>query len=185
MLWGGGHIAHHVWRRVILPSDLARSFSTICAHYHYRVIHHAITYIYIYVRDLSPSGKGNSRLTKLLGRLSYEKIQRYNNSPLYVMQDGRHNGFPLKISLVISHPFSSGINIQGSIAYLPTFKFQKEEQMREKNLKRGTFLNFLYITIQRLLQKQEHMIKSFSFLLRKEELFLQKRNSWQVWHGLL
>ena len=65
-------------------------------------------------------------------------------------------------------------------AYLPTFKFQKEEQMREKNLKRGTFLNFLYITIQRLLQKQEHMIKSFSFLLRKEELFLQKRNSWQV-----
>ena len=65
-------------------------------------------------------------------------------------------------------------------AYLPTFKFQIEEQMREKNLKRGTFLNFLYITIQRLLQKQEHMIKSFSFLLRKEELFLQKRNSWQV-----
>ena len=52
--------------------------------------------------------------------------------------------------------------------------------MREKNLKRGPFLNFLYITIQRLLQKQEHMIKSFSFLLRKEELFLQKRNSWQV-----
>ena len=52
--------------------------------------------------------------------------------------------------------------------------------MREKNLKRRTFLNFLYITIQRLLQKQEHMIKSFSFLLRKEELFLQKRNSWQV-----
>ena len=67
-----------------------------------------------------------------------------------------------------------------TITYLPTFKFQKEEQMREKNLKRGTFLNFLYITIQRLLQKQEHMIKSFSFLLRKEELFLQKRNSWQV-----
>ena len=68
------------------------------------------------------------------------------------------------------------------MSYLPTFKFQKEEQMREKNLKRGTFLNFLYITIQRLLQKQEHMIKSFSFLLRKEELFLQKRNSWQVWN---
>ena len=65
-------------------------------------------------------------------------------------------------------------------SYLPTFKFQKEEQMREKKLKRGTFLNLLYITIQRLLQKQEHMIKSFSFLLRKEELFLQKRNSWQV-----
>ena len=74
------------------------------------------------------------------------------------------------------------IKIVNAISYLPTFKFQKEEQMREKNLKRGTFLNFLYITIQRLLQKQEHMIKSFSFLLRKEELFLQKRNSWQVCH---
>ena len=72
---------------------------------------------------------------------------------------------------------------RSKLAYLPTFKFQKEEQMREKNLKRGTFLNFLYITIQRLLQKQEHMIKSFSFLLRKEELFLQKRNSWQVCKG--
>ena len=31
--------------------------------------------------DLSPCGKGNSRL---LGRLSSEKIQRYNNSPPYV-----------------------------------------------------------------------------------------------------
>ena len=71
-------------------------------------------------------------------------------------------------------------NNKNTVTYLPTFKFQKEEQMRGKNLKRGTFLNFLYITIQRLLQKQEHMIKSFSFLLRKEELFLQKRNSWQV-----
>ena len=23
MLWGGGHIGHHAWRRVIVPSDLA------------------------------------------------------------------------------------------------------------------------------------------------------------------
>ena len=74
----------------------------------------------------------------------------------------------------------SAKNSSSLSSYLPTFKFQKEEQMREKKLKRGTFLNFLYITIQRLLQKQEHMIKSFSFLLRKEELLLQKRNSWQV-----
>ena len=49
--------------------------------------------------------------------------------------------------------------------------------MREKNLKRGTFLNFLYITIQRLLQKQEHMIKSFSFLLRKEEQLASMKKS--------
>ena len=37
------------------------------------------------MRDLSPSRKGNSRLTKLFDGLSYEKIQRYNNSPPYVM----------------------------------------------------------------------------------------------------
>ena len=35
-------------------------------------------------RDLSPCRKGNSRLMKLLGGLSYEKIRRYNNSPPYV-----------------------------------------------------------------------------------------------------
>ena len=37
------------------------------------------------MHDLSPSEKGNTRLMKLLGRLSYEKILRYNNSPPYVM----------------------------------------------------------------------------------------------------
>ena len=38
----------------------------------------------ICVCDLSPRGKGNSRLTKLFCRLSCEKIRRYNNSPPYV-----------------------------------------------------------------------------------------------------
>ena len=38
----------------------------------------------IYVRDLSPRGKGNSCLMKLFGWLSYQKIRRYNNSPPYV-----------------------------------------------------------------------------------------------------
>ena len=57
MLWGDGHIARHVWRRVIVPSDLVRSFGAIWAHYCYHVIHHAIAYI----RDLNPEGKGNSR----------------------------------------------------------------------------------------------------------------------------
>ena len=33
------------------------------------------------MHDLSPRGKGNSCLTKFLGRLNYEKIWRYNNSP--------------------------------------------------------------------------------------------------------
>ena len=44
-LWGSSHIDCHVWRRVIVPSDLAQSFGAICAHYRYRVIHHAITYM--------------------------------------------------------------------------------------------------------------------------------------------
>ena len=35
--------------------------------------------------NLSPCRKGNSRFTKVLGRLSYEKTRRYNNSPPYVM----------------------------------------------------------------------------------------------------
>ena len=34
---------------------------------------------------LSPCRKGNSRFTKLLGRLAYEKIWRYNNSPVAYM----------------------------------------------------------------------------------------------------
>ena len=36
------------------------------------------------MRNLSPSGKGNSRLNKIVQRASYEKIGRYNNSPPYV-----------------------------------------------------------------------------------------------------
>ena len=43
MLWGGGHIARHVWRQVIVPLDLALSFGAICAHYRYRVIRRTIT----------------------------------------------------------------------------------------------------------------------------------------------
>ena len=37
------------------------------------------------MHDLSPLGKGNSCLIKLLGGLNYEIIRRYNNSPPYVM----------------------------------------------------------------------------------------------------
>ena len=81
-LWGGGYIARHVWRWVIVPLDLERSFGAICAHYRCRVIHRTITKC---VRDLSSRGKGSSCLTKLFGGLSYKKIQRYNNSPPYVM----------------------------------------------------------------------------------------------------
>ena len=49
-------------------------------------------------------------------------------------------------------------------SYLPTFKFQG--QMRE-NVKRGTFLHFLYFTTYRFLKKEGHMVKSlFDFKMR-------------------
>ena len=32
--------------RVIVPSDLAQTFSAICAHYRYRVIHRTITIVH-------------------------------------------------------------------------------------------------------------------------------------------
>ena len=82
MIRGGGHIDHHVWRRVIVPSDLARSFGAICAYYCYNVIHRGITYMHAWFK--STQVEGNSCLTKLFGGLNYEKIQRYNNSPPYV-----------------------------------------------------------------------------------------------------
>ena len=50
----------------LLYLDLARSFSAICMHYRYRVIHCALTIMGAF-RSRS---KGNSRL---LGGLSYEK----------------------------------------------------------------------------------------------------------------
>ena len=43
-LCGGVHIDCHTWSWVIVPSDLTRSFSAICAHYRHRVIHRRITY---------------------------------------------------------------------------------------------------------------------------------------------
>ena len=36
--WAGSHIDHHVWRWVIVLSDLAQSFDVICTHYRYRMI---------------------------------------------------------------------------------------------------------------------------------------------------
>ena len=61
-----------------------------------------------------------------------------------------------------------GILPKTAISYLPTFTFQKEGQMRENVKKRGTFLIFLYISIDRFLQKEGHMVKSLLFLLQKE-----------------
>ena len=41
---GGGHIDRHVWRRVIVPPDLRRSFGATSAHYRYRVMHCAFAF---------------------------------------------------------------------------------------------------------------------------------------------
>ena len=43
-LWGGSHIDRHVWRWVIVPSDLVWSFGTICTRYGHHVNHRAIIY---------------------------------------------------------------------------------------------------------------------------------------------
>ena len=98
-LWGGCHIDRHVCRWVIVPSDLARSLGAIYAHYHYRVIHSAITYMRAW---LSSSWKGNSRLKKLLGGLSYEKIWRYNNSPPYVTARWQPQQIP-SLNFLVTH----------------------------------------------------------------------------------
>ena len=81
-LWGGGHFDGHQWRCIIVPPNLARSYGAIYAHFPCFgvLLYHNLNAGVI----LSPSEKGNTRLTKLLGRLIYEKIRRHNNSPSYV-----------------------------------------------------------------------------------------------------
>ena len=59
-MYGGELLYFRIWH----------DHSAICAHYRYHVIHHSITYMHAW---LSLRRKGNSRLTKLLGRLSYKK----------------------------------------------------------------------------------------------------------------
>ena len=92
-LWGGCHIERHVWMWVIVPLDLAQSFGAVCAYYRYRVIYRAITYAC--VSDLSPHGKGNSHLVKLLGGLSYEKSGGTITHLHTWWQDDYHNRLPL------------------------------------------------------------------------------------------
>ena len=77
----GGHIGRHIWMWVIVPSDLTQSFSGNCTHYHDKVIHHRINILPI-LHAICIFMKGNSRM---LDRLSYEKIRRYNNSLPHVM----------------------------------------------------------------------------------------------------
>ena len=72
------NICSHVWRWVIVSSNLVQLFDTICSQYLYQVIYRTITIVYAW---LSPCRKGNSHL---LGMLSYEKVRRYNNSTPYM-----------------------------------------------------------------------------------------------------
>ena len=72
---GHQHIGGHVWRWLIVPLDLVRSFGSIFAHYPYHMIH--CTIIFMRTWFSSCGNLGNSRL---LDRLSYKKIQRYINS---------------------------------------------------------------------------------------------------------
>ena len=88
MLWGGGHIVRHVWRWIIVPSDLARSFGATA---HIIVTMWFTMGLPICVHDLSPRGKGNSRLMKLFGGLSYgeEKKNGGTITHLHIICDGK------------------------------------------------------------------------------------------------
>ena len=44
-LWDGSHFDHHVWRWVIVPTDLSWSFSAICTPYRWCVFYSEITYM--------------------------------------------------------------------------------------------------------------------------------------------
>ena len=86
-IWGIGHIACHVRWRVIVPSDLARSFSVICAHYCYHYL----------------SSHGERQLThnKIIWRGIAAKQSGGTKPHLHMWrQDDHYNRFPLWISLV-------------------------------------------------------------------------------------
>ena len=83
MLLGSSHFDGHIWRKVIVPSDLAQSLAqspqiVIAAWFTTQFNLNACMI-------LSSHEKGKTCLTKLPGRLSCEKFLRYNNSPPYVM----------------------------------------------------------------------------------------------------
>ena len=59
-LWSGCHIAGHVCRWVIVPSDLAQSFGVVCANNHYHVVYREITNMRRLLTWFSPQRKGNS-----------------------------------------------------------------------------------------------------------------------------
>ena len=90
-LWSSNHFDIHVWRSVIVPPDLAHSFGVICAHYRCRI------------NDSSPDGKTTHAKPNCLAGLATNK-SRGTISQLHTWQQhGRHNRFPLYISLSKVH----------------------------------------------------------------------------------
>ena len=72
----------YVWRRVIFPLDLARSFGAIYAH-RYHVIHCTISYMRAWFK--STQERQLTLNKNFVAGLAMQKIRRYSKSPPYVM----------------------------------------------------------------------------------------------------
>ena len=74
---------------------------TICTYYHCYVFYYTINLLRVcHVSPCRKRKKENTRLTKMLSDLSYEKILRYKNSPPWWRLDGGHGRFPIWISFI-------------------------------------------------------------------------------------
>ena len=51
MLWGGGHFDGHIWRWVIVPPDLERSFAAIYGNYRCRLFYRAMAYMRVWFKS--------------------------------------------------------------------------------------------------------------------------------------
>ena len=73
-LWGGSHIDCHIWRWLIVPSDLVQSFGAICSYHRHRVIHWAITYDVCVIKSMM----GERQLT--FNKIAW-RVKLWKNSP--------------------------------------------------------------------------------------------------------
>ena len=84
-------------RQVIVPSDLVQSFSVICLHHRYHMIHHAITNICAWFKS---TWERQLTLNKIYLAGIAMKKSRGTKSHLHTWrQDGHHNRFPLLSSI--------------------------------------------------------------------------------------
>ena len=86
---GRSYVGCHIWRWVIVPSDFARSFITICTHSRNGVFHCVIPIMCVW---FSPRRKGN------LGLLGGLRLWKKNGGTITLLhtwpQDGCRNRFP-------------------------------------------------------------------------------------------